>query len=176
MADLLTERLLLRRWKPEDVAPYAVVCADPDVMRHIGDGSVLSRDQAAGQIERFEDHWEQHGYGLWAVESRHGGEFIGFAGLSQPLFLPEVLPAVEVGWRFAKSFWGNGYATETGAAALRFGFDEIGLDRIIGIASEANPASWTVMTKLGMTLERRTTHPQFDVALVVYEVAAPGPS
>ena len=97
-----TERLTLRAWRPDDKDPYAELCADPAVMRYIVSGATLPYDVAVGQIQRFCDHWAEHGYGLWAVEERETGSFIGFAGLAQPFFLPEVMPAVELGWRFAR--------------------------------------------------------------------------
>jgi RimJ/RimL family protein N-acetyltransferase len=171
--EIRTDRLLLRRWTDADSEPYVTLCGDPEVMRHIADGSTLEPAAAVAQIERFERHWEQYGYGLWAVELLDGGGFVGFAGLSQPLFLPEVMPAVELGWRFAVTHWGKGYATEAGRAALDFGFDQVGLDRVIGIADDSNTASWRVMEKLGMTLERTTVYPGAGVPLRVYETHAP---
>lgn len=174
--ELQTERLLLRRWLPDDAQPYAEMCADPDVMRHIAGGSTLTPAQAAGQIERFEQHFDDVGYGLWAVETQADGTFVGFAGLARPFFLPEVMPAVELGWRFGRRHWGVGYATETGAAILRFGFDTLGLDRIIGIVNEANLASSRVMEKLGFTLERTTVLAGRGIPLRVYEIPAGAPA
>ena len=171
--DLTTDRLVLRRWRAGDLDPYAQLCADPDVMRYIGDGSTLSRADVELQIERFEAQWERYGYGLWAVETRSDGTFVGFAGLARPTFLPEVMPAVELGWRFARSQWGQGFATESGRAALRVAFDDVGLDRVIGIVDDGNVASWHVMEKLGLSVERTTVHPQYGTALRVYEKAAP---
>ncbi len=134
--ELSTRRLILRRWREEDLAPYARLCADPEVMRFIGDGATLDEEAAAGQIARFEEAW-RYGFGLWAVQPRDTEDFVGFAGLSQPFFLPEVLPAVELGWRFARHQWGRGFAQESGAAALVFGFSTLSLHRIIGIVAQA---------------------------------------
>lgn len=141
-------------------------------MRYIASGATLPAAAAAAQVERFRAPWRTEGFGLWAVEERDTGAFVGFAGLARPLFLPEVLPAVELGWRFARQFWGRGYATESGRAALDYGFDSMGLDRIIGIANDANTASWHVMTKLGMTLDRTTRHPRVDAPIRVYAISA----
>src|SRR5688572_19862545 len=138
-------------------------------MRYIADGATLDREAAAKQIERFEQHWDRNGYGLWAAEA--DDVFIGFAGLSQPLFLPEVLPAVEVGWRFAHDHWGQGYATESGRAALEHGFASVGLDRVIGIVNAENAASNRVMVKLGMVVDRDTVHPTAGVAVRVWGIA-----
>ena len=168
-----TPRLVLRRWTDDDVAPYAALCADAEVMRYVGDGSTMTHEEAVAQIERFEQGFESHGYGLWAVQTADSGAFIGFAGLSQPLFLPEILPAVEVGWRFAREYWGQGLATETGRAALRHGFDTVGLERIVGIAHPDNAASLGAMRRLGMTLDRETTHPTLGVPLRVLAITRP---
>lgn len=109
-----TRRLLLRGWKPGDLAPFAAICADPDVMRFIGNGATLTTEDTALRIASYEAHWADRGYGLFAVQSKATGDLIGFAGLSWPGFLPEILPAVEIGWRFAKAHWGHGYAQRSG--------------------------------------------------------------
>lgn len=167
-----TEQLTLRAWRADDVEAYVQLCADPEVMRYIAGGATLPPDVATAQIDRFRKGWSDNGFGLWAVEERATGTFVGFAGLSRPLFLPEVLPAVEVGWRFARAHWRKGYATESGRAALAYGFGTIGLDRIIGIAHEGNVASRAVLTRLGMTLDRTTVLPATDTPAVVYAIDA----
>jgi RimJ/RimL family protein N-acetyltransferase len=86
-----TERLLLRRWKLEDIAPYSEICADPDVMRWIGSGGTQTPEQAAAAIDWFEKEWMRDGYGLFAVVSKQTGKFVGFTGLSRPDFLPAAL-------------------------------------------------------------------------------------
>ncbi len=159
MVTLETPRLILRRWREEDVAPMAAVNADPEVMRWIRDGSVRDEQQTRGGIQAWESEWEAQGFGLFAVEIRSTGELAGFTGLSVPGFLPEVLPAVEVGWRLGRSHWGRGLATEAAAAAVRFGFEERGLERIVSITQVGNDASERIMTKLGMRLARETVSP-----------------
>ncbi|HBM57633.1 MAG TPA: GNAT family N-acetyltransferase, partial [Citreicella sp.] len=119
--EIETARLRLRGWRPEDHAPFAALCADPDVMRHIGSGATRRPEEAARAIRSFERGWTTRGYGLFAVADKRSGGLIGFAGLSSPQFLPEILPSVEIGWRFAKASWGRGYATEAASAALAFG-------------------------------------------------------
>nr|WP_245769687.1 GNAT family N-acetyltransferase [Streptomyces indicus] len=159
MRRIETERLVLRRWREEDVAAMAAVNADPEVMRWIGDGAV--RDEAATRsaIEAVERAWEHEGFGLFAVEVREGGRFAGFTGLAVPHFLPEVLPAVEIGWRLGREFWGKGYATEAARAALRFGFVDRGLNQILSISQPQNTASERIMAKLGMRLLHETVDP-----------------
>ncbi|MFI5639524.1 GNAT family N-acetyltransferase [Streptomyces goshikiensis] len=173
MATLETPRLILRRWREEDVAPMAAVNADPEVMRWIRDGSVRDEQQTRGGIQAWESEWESRGFGLFAVEIRSTGELAGFTGLSVPAFLPEVLPAVEVGWRLGRSHWGQGLATEAAAAAVRFGFEERGLERIVSITQVGNDASERIMTKLGMRLVRETVNPTGGRRVRVFALSSP---
>ncbi|MFE5587096.1 GNAT family N-acetyltransferase [Kitasatospora sp. NPDC056531] len=172
MVTLQTPRLILRRWREEDVAPMAAVNADPEVMRWIRDGSVRDGQQTRDGIRAWENEWESQGFGLFAVEIRSTGELAGFTGLSVPDFLPEVLPAVEVGWRLGRSHWGQGLATEAAAAAVRFGFQERGLSRIVSITQVGNDASERIMTKLGMHLARETVNPAGGRRVRVFELSS----
>jgi RimJ/RimL family protein N-acetyltransferase len=165
-----TPRLLLRRWRPEDVPAMAEINADPDVMRWIGDGSVSDYDQTAAAVARCEQHWEERGFGLFAVEVRDTGELAGFTGLAVPAFLPEIMPAVEIGWRLGRGHWGRGFATEAARAALRFGLLDRGLDRIVSIHQIGNAASERVMQKLGMRPDRETVQPSCDRPVRVYAI------
>ncbi|MFB0620384.1 GNAT family N-acetyltransferase [Streptomyces sp. AGS-58] len=168
MVTLDTPRLILRRWREEDVAPMAAVNADPAVMRWIRDGSVRDEQETRRGIRAWESEWEAQGFGLFAVEIRSTGELAGFTGLSVPHYLPQVLPAVEVGWRLGRSHWGRGLATEAAVAAVRFAFEERRLERILSIAQVGNDASERIMTKLGMRPVRETVHPAFGRRVRVY--------
>jgi RimJ/RimL family protein N-acetyltransferase len=170
MTEIQTPRLLLRRWRDDDVVPMAEINADPEVMRWIGDGSVRDLKQTAAGVERWEEEWDEEGFGLFAVELLASGELIGFAGLSVPYFLPEVLPAVEIGWRLGRQFWGQGYASEAAHAALEFALQDRGLDRVVSISTVGNDASENVMRKLGMVLEREATHPVHGLPLHVHAI------
>ncbi|MEU9137357.1 GNAT family N-acetyltransferase [Streptomyces sp. NPDC048404] len=170
MTEIRTPRLLLRRWYDDDLAPMADINADPEVMRWIGDGSVLDLDATAEEIERWEDEWDEEGFGIFAVELLASGELAGFAGLSVPEYLPEVLPAVEISWRFGSPFWGQGYASEAAHATLEFALQDRGLDRVISVDRISNEASLNVVRKLGMKPERETTHPVYDFPLTVHAI------
>ncbi|MGY4974353.1 GNAT family N-acetyltransferase [Streptomyces nigrescens] len=175
MVALETPRLILRRWREEDIAPMAAVNADPEVMRWIRDGSVRDEQQTRGGVQAWESEWESQGFGLFAVEIRSTGELAGFTGLSVPDFLPEVLPAVEIGWRLGRPHWGQGLATEAAAAAaaaVRFGFEERGLERIVSITQVGNDASERIMTKLGMHPVRETVNPTYGRRVRVYELSS----
>ncbi len=151
--ELRTERLLLRGWQATDRAAHAAMNADPEVMRHFP--AVMPPADSDAMFERMAAHWTEHGFGLWAVErasdGASGGAFLGFTGLARPSFESHFTPAVEVGWRFARKAWGHGYATEAARAALRFGFETVGLDEIVSFTVPANERSWRVMERLGMT-------------------------
>ncbi|MGW4745804.1 GNAT family N-acetyltransferase [Streptomyces sp. NPDC004290] len=170
MTEILTPRLLLRRWNDDDLVPMAEINADPEVMRWIGDGSVRDLEETADAIERYEEEWDEEGFGLFAVELLGSGELIGFAGLSVPDFLPEVLPAVEIGWRLGRPYWGQGYASEAAHAVLEFALQDRGLDRVIAIAHTGNRASENVMRKLGMVPDRETSHPVLGLPLRVHAI------
>jgi RimJ/RimL family protein N-acetyltransferase len=149
--ELRTERLLLRDWRDTDLEPFAALNADPEVMRYFrGTRSRESSDEFAGRI-RAKLH--ENGWGLWAVEVLGGAPFIGFVGLAEQTFQAHFTPAVEVGWRLARSAWGNGYAPEAARAAIGFGFAELGLDELVSITTVGNAKSRRVMTKLGMTYD-----------------------
>ncbi len=130
MAELTTPRLVLRQWRPDDLAPFAALNADPEVMRHFP--AALTRAQSDAFAAHIQETIVRQGWGLWAVEVRGGASgvgFIGFVGLNRPGFEAHFTPAVEVGWRLHRPHWGHGYATEAATAALTFAFDELHLCR-----------------------------------------------
>lgn len=150
MTELRTDRLLLRHWRPEDAEPFAALNADPEGMRWFP--APLSRPESDALAARCAAHLEEHGWGLWAVEA--DGRFIGFTGLAVPRFRAHftapAVGAVEVGWRLARSAWGSGYATEGARAALRYGFDVLGLAEVVSFTASGNTRSRAVMERLGM--------------------------
>ena len=168
MPVLETPRLRLRRWSDGDWAEMTAINSDPDVMRWIGSGLTLTEEQTKKAIARWEDAWEQRGYGLFAVEVKETGRLAGFTGFAVPAFLPEVMPAVEIGWRLGRPFWGNGIATEAAAEALRFGREACGLTEVLSIVQIGNGASERIMQKLGMQLERETVDPNSGRPVKVY--------
>ncbi|MEV0344569.1 GNAT family N-acetyltransferase [Nonomuraea sp. NPDC050680] len=144
-----TERLIMRRWRDDDREPFAAMNADAEVMEHFP--APLTRSQSDGFVDKIEAGFEAHGYGLWALEVRESGEFIGFTGLVLQTFEAPFTPAVEVGWRLAKVAWGHGYAIEAAREAVRYGFDVAGLDEIVSMTTVGNTRSRKVMERLGMT-------------------------
>lgn len=147
--ELRTERLRLRRWLATDREPFAGLNRDPVVMEHFP--SVLSREESDALVDRIEQHFQDHGFGLWAVEVPGVAPFIGYVGLSVPRFEARFTPCVEIGWRLAREHWGHGYATEGARAALDFGFQMLGLNEIVSFTVPGNVRSCRVMVRLGMT-------------------------
>lgn len=148
MTELRTDRLVLRRWRDSDLEPWAAMNADPEVREHLGD--VLTRDQSDASVARFRAQFDQQGYGWWAVEVQATGEFIGFAGLD-PVDDDMPFKGIEIGWRLARSAWGQGYATEAALAGLAFGFETLELPEILAVTTATNLRSQAVMRRIGMT-------------------------
>jgi ribosomal-protein-alanine N-acetyltransferase len=144
-----SSRLTLRSWEDRDRAPFAALSADAVVMQYLTPLPTL--DASNAWIDRQRAQFAQHGFGYWAVELRESGELIGAVGLSRPSYQAHFTPAVGVGWRLARPFWGYGYASEAARAALRVGFEKLGLDQIVAITIPANLRSQQVMQRLGMT-------------------------
>ncbi len=138
-----------RRWAPADLAPFADLNSDPEVMRHIREP--MTRADSDAFAGRIEEHLETDGYGLWALEVRETRAFVGFAGLARQTFDAPFNPSIEVGWRLARDAWGHGYATEAGNAALDFAFEVLELDEVVSITTAGNVRSQAVMRRLGMT-------------------------
>lgn len=150
---LSTDRLILRTWKSADVPLMAEISSDPLVMEYFP----YTQDFSATElfVHRINEHFEKYGYGLYAIEIKNTGEFIGFVGLNHPSFeIPGFtargLPIVEIGWRLSSSHWGKGYATEAAKAVLNYAFSELKLEEIISFTVPANLKSRRVMEKIGM--------------------------
>ena len=111
----------------------------------------LTREESDAFVDRIEAGFAEHGFGVWVVEEISTGEFVGFAGLLHQTFGASFTPAFEIGYRFAKDAWGQGYATEAAQEAVRFGFERAGLGEIVSMTAVGNIRSRAVMRKLGMT-------------------------
>ena len=170
MTTVETERLVLRPWTEDDLDPLAAIFAEP-AFWHYPFRRGFSREETEVFLHRQFDHWSAHGYGSWAAELKDSHRLIGYIGLALPTWLPQVMPAVEVGWRLHPHYWGRGLATEGGRASLRFGFGALGLDRIIAIVMPENAPSRRVMAKLGMVEASTTWDTVREVDLEIHEIA-----
>ena len=167
---LATNRAILRPWVEDDMDDYIALCTDPDVMQYIGDGRPRSDSEARKSFERLLVSWNERHYGLLAVERIDTGQFAGFSGLSEPDFLPEIMPAVEIGWRLNRDTWGLGIGTEAASAVLDWAFGPLALERVVAVIQVENVRSQRVAAKLGMQRERRTILPSHGVWADVYEL------
>jgi ribosomal-protein-alanine N-acetyltransferase len=143
----------MRQWQDGDLEPFAALNGNPQTMRYFP--RPFTSEESAQQVERFQQHFDEHGYGMWAVEV--DGAFVGFTGLNWTERLP-FSPALEIGWRFDKAFWGHGYATEAAGAALEVGLREAG--EVVSFTAVHNEPSWRVMERIGMRRDREFDHPR----------------
>ncbi|WP_269715306.1 GNAT family N-acetyltransferase [Caulobacter sp. NIBR2454] len=144
-----TERLILRPWRGADRAPFAALCADPEVMAHFP--ATLSREESDAVVDRLADHQALHGFCFFALERKEDGAFLGFTGLMTLKPENPLQPGVEIGWRLARQAWGAGYASEAARAAIEHGFEVLGLAEIVSFTATENLRSQAVMERIGMT-------------------------
>lgn len=149
MTEITTSRLLLREWRETDLAPFAALNGDPEVMRYFP--TTLTRAESDEFARFLQGLIAVQGWGLWAVEVLGGAPFIGLVGLNRVRFEAHFTPAIEVGWRLDRPYWGRGYATEAAAASLTFAFAELGCAEVVSFTSLLNEPSLRVMRRLGMT-------------------------
>ncbi len=174
--EIRTQRLLMRRWRASDRAPFAAMNADPEVMRYFP--AALDRADSDQLIDRIEERFESQGFGLWALEILDSGEFIGFTGLNP---MPADVPGSgdqEIGWRLARRAWHKGYATEAARAALDVGLNQLGLPVMWSMTAVINLPSQAVMQRLGMVPHRLFDHPRIAMGSalrphVVYRIGQP---
>ena len=143
--ELETKRLRLRAFRNEDLDAYAAMCADPEVMRYLGTGVTLSRDDAWRSMASFLGHWVLRGYGMWALEEKETGTLVGRTGFLNP----EGWPGFELGWTLGRTYWGRGFATEAALVALDFAFRDLDQPRVISLIRPGNTPSIRVAERLG---------------------------
>lgn len=168
--ELRTERVLLRRWRPEDEPEMARVNRDPEVGRYLN--RPVSDASAAAFHAQMTGHWDRHGFGPWALESLEPatrGRFLGFAGLAfVPPFLADAGPAPELGWRLDPAYWGRGLATEAARAALDDAFARLARPEVISVIHPANTRSQRVAAKLGLAPARQVVNPVLGIKVDVW--------
>ena len=148
--DLETPRLTLRQFREDDVDAWSAICAEPEVIRHASLAGVpLTREQSAKWLRSMLDHWQAHGYGMWAVEEKATGRFIGRIGLQFPPGFPET----EVAWMLGTAHWGHGFAAEGARAAIEFGFSRVGKAKLISLIFPENERSLRLAERLGERYE-----------------------
>jgi len=161
-----TERLFLRAFEEKDAADFFRLNSHPEVIRYTGDPPVESVEAAQVGIRNYPD-WSLYGIGRWATIEKATGEIIGFAGLK---YLPE-FDEVDLGYRFLPEYWGKGLATESSIACLRYGFEVLGLERIVGYTESENLASIRVLEKVGMVRQEPILYDGEPAEFFVLEIA-----
>jgi len=160
-----TSRFYLRPFSDADLEGYArLIFANPNVTRYLPKRDIPPKDRATRTIRYVSEHWLKYGYGLWAVVPKISGELIGHCGLNYLVDTQEV----EVDYALAEAYWGQGIATEVAYASLQFGFENIGIERIIALAVPENIASRKVMEHIGMVYVKQAHY--FGLDLVYYEI------
>lgn len=163
---LTTERLVLRPFVAADLDELAVIHAEESFWWYPR-RAAMSAEETRGFLTTVMQRYEDDGFGIEALTDRASGRMIGWAGLAVPHFLPEILPAVEVGWRLSGPSRGKGFATEAGRAALEYGFTDGGLDCIVSLYEPENAASGRVMERLGFTHRLSTDGPRGEEVAVM---------
>lgn len=162
MPEIETERLRFRMPSSHDLDALMLIVGDPAVVKYLGfkPGTILSREETKTTLERMMLFWEQHGFGRWAVINKEDGKVVGLCGFRLLEGTPELF------YMFARANWGRGFATEAARSAVRYGFEELGFERIVAVTRHANIESMNVMIKIGMKYEKDTR--DFGVDAVRY--------
>ena len=175
--ELPTERLRLRPIVSGDREAITILGADARVMASLG--GVMTSEGCERWLDKQLAHWQAHGFGRYVIERE--GTFVGLVGLTRADYDAGITPAIEIAWRLAFDHWGHGYATEGARAAIRQGFDELGLSAIVGVTTPGNLRSRRVMDRLGMVHSPSETfeHPHLPEGdplrtHVVYRLARSG--
>lgn len=174
LTELRTERLLLRAPRDADLEPFALMCADPEVMRHIGLGRPVDRASAELGFATLLERWRRDGTGLFTVEHGESGEYLGFIGTAPVPPRSIEGGSTEIGWRLRRAAWGHGYATEGARAVGAYAGDELGLTRVVALIRPANDQSRRVAEKLGLQEGDEGKGPRGET-VVVYAGPPPRP-
>lgn len=148
-----TNRLILRGFRNSDFEAYAKMCADPEIMKYISTGDILSREESWRSMAFMIGHWQLRKFGMWAVEEKETGQFVGRIGL----FNPEGWPNIEVAWTLVKKAWGKGYATEAANCSIEWGFKNTNAQELISLIIPENTASIKVSERIGQKFREKTT-------------------
>jgi [ribosomal protein S5]-alanine N-acetyltransferase len=174
-----TQRLGLRNWSEADRMPFTQMNGDPEVMQFFP--KTLSPRESLESLHRIHLHFEKNKFGLLVVEHKESGQFMGFTGFQIPGFESFFTPAVEIGWRFKKQYWGQGFATEAARACLDYGFETLKLKKIVSFTATQNKASENLMKRIGMRFVASFDHPLIERSAplcrhVLYQIQGPATS
>jgi [ribosomal protein S5]-alanine N-acetyltransferase len=166
MKILETDRLFLREFSNLDAQHLFDLNSDPDVIRYTGDKAFISIQEVEKFIKNY-NHYQKYGFGRWAVIQKSNSDFLGWCGLK---FSPD-LDEVDIGFRFHKRYWNQGFATEAANPCLKFGFQKFNLNSIVGRAMKENLSSIRVLEKIGLTFEKQFNFDENEG--VIYKISNP---
>lgn len=155
-----TERLCFRDWIENDKEEFIKMNKDPEVMKYFPD--VLEPSESEIFLSKIKEEFTEKGYGLYAVELKESGSFIGYIGFHLSTFEADFTPCVEIGWRLKKEAWGKGYATEGALSCLRYGFETLKFKEIYSFTAEINGKSKKVMKRIGLHYLKSFQHPKLE--------------
>jgi len=153
-----SERLGFRNWKTSDLAEFASINADLEVMEYFP--KPLNTEESLDLLNQLREHYIEKAYTYFATEIIETGELIGFIGLKYQDYHTEFTPATDIGWRLKKNAWGNGYATEGAKKCLEFAFTNLNLEKVISVFTEKNTKSERIMQNIGMQNIGAFKHPK----------------
>lgn len=156
MQPIETNRLIIRNWRDTDISIFAEMNADKEVMRFFP--SVLTAEESYGFYQRIMAEFQTEPYGLYAIEEKSTGDFLGYVGFHKISFTCDFTGGVEIGWRLKSSCWNQGYATEAAKRVLQIG-KELGLKKVFSFTAVVNKPSERVMQKIGLKKEGEFDHP-----------------
>ena len=163
---LQTKRLILREYTPEDFDKLSEILSDPETMSHYP----KPYDEAGVRrwIDWSMDNYRKYGFGLWALELKETGEFIGDCGLTMQNIDGELLP--EIGYHIHKAHWRKGYGSEAARAVRDWAFTNRDFDRLYSYMTEGNIASWSTAASAGLK-RLKSYHDPIDGTLLVYTIS-----
>jgi RimJ/RimL family protein N-acetyltransferase len=166
-----TDRLSLRRWTVDDAPAMDEIWRERDIWSALRPEIPFDPDAGGDMLKRHVDHWDRHGFGLWAIAEHPADEIIGWVGPSHPAFIPELADRIEIGWTLRPACWGRGIATEGATAAIDAVFEHLDTDEVISLIHHTNARSIGVAQRLGMRHARDVLHPELGEDLRVYALS-----
>jgi RimJ/RimL family protein N-acetyltransferase len=173
MSSVETPRLMLRLPEEHDAEPLVIIHQDPEVLEKkqvtlmAPTGAI---DVGLQNVRRMRRHWDERGYGQWAVVEKSSGRVIGCVGF----FHPDGWPGIDLGWIFHRERWGHGFATEACRAALEWAWQTDGIDHVISLIAPHDLRSIRIATKIGERFERADVDPINGEKVHVYGIHRPG--
>jgi RimJ/RimL family protein N-acetyltransferase len=163
-----TARLTLKRLLPDDKDAFLAVWADPDVWDALRPGTPFDPEHGTRRFQHHQQHWKQHGFGLWLIWDRDSGDTAGWVGSSHPDYVPQLADEIEIAWSLRRPFWGRGIATEGAEATVSAAFEHLHPARLISLIDPKNTRSLGVAKRLGMRDLESVAHGELDLQLRLY--------